>query len=113
MGALHWKELLSNHSARDLRHDLAREQLYLAPLVTYRPEVDSLAPRPGISGQQLGALARRADADPAAQLRRVSPDQRSDDLRQNPVSLRPAAGNPGPHRDKRIREIARRPLLAF
>ncbi|MGH3401423.1 MAG: hypothetical protein ACRDRJ_02720 [Streptosporangiaceae bacterium] len=33
------------------------------------------------------ALARRADADPAAELGRVSPDQRSDDLRQNPFGV--------------------------
>jgi hypothetical protein len=70
-----------------LRHDLARDQLYLASLVTHRPEVHSLAPRAGIPGQQLGALARRADADPAAELRGVSPDQRSDDPGQNPVGL--------------------------
>ncbi len=61
--------------------------VYLARLVTHWPEVDSLAPRAGITGQQLGALARRADADPAAELGRVSPDQRSDDLGQNPVGL--------------------------
>lgn len=77
----------ASHSARDLRHDLARDQLYLARLVTHWPEVDSLAPRAGITGQQLGALGRRADADPAAELGWVSPDQRSDDLGQNPVGL--------------------------
>jgi hypothetical protein len=48
----------ASHSARDLRHDLARDQLYLAWLVTHWPEVDSLAPREGITGQQLGALGR-------------------------------------------------------
>jgi len=75
-----------------LRHDLARDQLYLPPLVTHQPEVNSLGPRAGIAGQQLDALARRADADLAAELGRVSPDQRSDDPGQNPVGLWPAAG---------------------
>ena len=103
----------ASHSARDLRHDLARDQLYLAWLVTHWPEVDSLAPRAGITGQQLGALGRRADADPAAELGRVSPDQWSDDPGQDPVGLLAATGNPGPHRDERVREIAGRLLLAF
>ena len=40
----------------DPRHDLARDQLDLAALVTYRPEVDSPAARAGIAGQQLRAL---------------------------------------------------------
>src|SRR5262250_1152689 len=71
----------------DPRHDLARDQLDLPPLVTQRPEVDSLAAGAGVTGQQLGALLRRAYADLPAKLRRVSPDQRSDNLRQDPFRL--------------------------
>src|SRR5262245_26693464 len=57
--------------AADLWHDLAGDQLNLAALVTDRPEVDSLAACARIAGQQLRALLHRADADPAAKVRRV------------------------------------------
>jgi len=66
-------------SAGDSRQDLARDQLNLAPLITQRPELDPLAARAGIARQQLRALERRADADPAAKLRGIPPDQRSND----------------------------------
>ena len=68
----------SGGSAGDPRHDLARDQLNLPSLVAYRPEVDSLAARAGIAGQQFRALLRRANADPPAKLRRVAPGQRAD-----------------------------------
>src|SRR5215470_20234298 len=60
--------------AGDPRHDLARDQLNLAALVTHRPEMDPLAAGLGVAGQQLRALVRRANTDPPAKLRRVPPD---------------------------------------
>lgn len=73
--------------AADLWHDLAGDQFNLAALVTYWPEVDSLAACPRIAGQQLRALVHRADADPAANLRRVFFDQGTDNLRQDPFRV--------------------------
>ena len=73
--------------AADLWHDLAGDQLNLAALVTYRPEVDSLAACAGIAGQQLRALVRWADADPAAELRRVLFDQRTDNIGQDTFGI--------------------------
>ena len=74
-------------SAGDPRHHLARDQLHLAPFVTHRPEMDPLAAGPGIGGQQFRALVRRADADPPAKLRRVPPEQRANDLGQDPFRV--------------------------
>ena len=73
--------------AADPWHDLGCDQLNLAALVTYWPEVDSLAACVGIAGQQLRALVHRADADPAAKLRRVLFDQWTDNLGQNPFRI--------------------------
>jgi hypothetical protein len=73
--------------AADLWHDLAGDQLNLAALVTYWPEVDSLAACARIARQQLRALVHRADADPAAKLRRVFFDQGTDNLGQDPFRV--------------------------
>lgn len=75
------------YSATDPWHDLGCDQLNLAALVTYWPEVDSLAACAGIAGQQLRALVHRADADPAAKLRRVLFDQRTYNLGQDPFRI--------------------------
>ena len=72
---------------RHSRQDLARDQLNLAPLIAQRPEIDLLAARAGITRQQLRALARRADADPAVKLCRIPPDQRGDDLGQGAFGI--------------------------
>lgn len=73
--------------ATDPWHDLGCDQLNLAALVTHWPEVDSLAACAGIAGQQLRALVHRADADPAAKLRRVPFDQRTYNLGQDPFRI--------------------------
>jgi len=70
-----------------LRHDLPGDQLDLAPLITHRPEMHPLAARTGITRQQLRALARRADANPATKIRRVPPDQRTHDAGQDTVGI--------------------------
>jgi hypothetical protein len=76
-----------SYSATYPWHDLGCDQLNLAALVTYWPEVDSLAACAGIAGQQLRALVHRADADPAAKLRRVLFDQRTYNLGQDPFRI--------------------------
>ena len=70
-----------------LRHDLPGDQLDLALLITHRPEMHPLAARTGIPRQQLRALSRRADADPATKLRRVPSDQRTHDAGQDTVGI--------------------------
>lgn len=77
----------ADDSAGGSRQNLARDQLNLAPLITQRPEVDPLAARAGITRQQLRALARRADADPATKLRRIPPDQRGNDPGQGAFGI--------------------------
>ena len=77
----------TRYLAADPWHDLGGDQLDLAALVAYWPEVDALAACSGVSGQQLRAFVRRADADPAAKLRRVLFDQRTDNPGQDPFGI--------------------------
>ena len=77
----------TGYLAADPWQDLGCDQLNLAALVTYWPEVDSLAACAGVAGQQLRALVHRADADPAAKLSRVLFDQRTDNLGQDPFGI--------------------------
>ena len=69
------------------RNYLTRHELDLAPLVAQRPDVHALAARLGVAGQQRGTVFRGADADLRAELVRVAPQKRREDLAEHAIDL--------------------------
>ena len=99
--------LIPASGALDPGSHIARQQLDLPSLVAQRPEVDALASRAGVVGEQRRAVLSGADAELGSKLVGISVQERSQDVAKDPVALGAIAGNPGPHRGERIGKALR------
>ena len=94
--------ILRSRGLADLqRHKLGshrvRYELKLPWLIPERPEVDALAAGLRVTSEKLDVL-RGPYADLGPKVLGISPQDRSQDVGEHVVALRPIRGHPGPHR---------------